>query len=167
MVYYIKTLFLVLMLMGVTASAHAQAVPAYNAETLMKRVANGGDTLFVINFWATWCGPCIRELPEFQKLADRYEGKAVKILLVSLDFKNDYPEKIEKFIAKKKLAHEVLWLNETNANEFIPKIENEWQGSIPATLLLSPSKNYRRFYEGMVKSEQLSVLIDKQITSRY
>ena len=167
MVYYIKALFLVLMLMGVTASAQAQAVPAYKAETLMKRVANGGDTLFVINFWATWCGPCIRELPEFQKLAERYEGKPVKILLVSLDFKNDYPEKIEKFITRKKLQHEVLWLNETNANEFIPKIENEWQGSIPATLLLSPSKNYRRFYEGMVKSEQLSVLIDKQITSRY
>lgn len=167
MMQYIKTLFLAIIITGAAVNGYSQDIAAYKADDLLRRVEKGGDTMFVINFWATWCGPCIKELPEFDKLAERYKGKPVKILLVSLDFKNDYPAKIQKFIAKRKLEHEVVWLNETNANEFIPKIENEWQGSIPATLLLYPSKEYRRFYEGMVKSEQLSTLIDKQISALY
>lgn len=167
MTHYLKSLFVTLLLSGLGFAASAQNIPSYKADVLMKRVSADNDTLYVINFWATWCGPCIKELPEFDKLAEKYKGMPVKILLVSLDFKNDYPAKIQKFINKRKLAHEVVWLNETNANEFIPKIENEWQGSIPATLLLYPKREYRKFFEGMVKSSQLSILIDKQLAARY
>ena len=162
---YITALALAIIL--VVTTSKAQEVPAYRAEGLMTRLAAGKDTVFVVNFWATWCGPCIKELPEFDKLADKYKEHPVKILLVSLDFKNDYPGKIQKFINKRKLQHEVLWLNETNANDFIPRITNEWQGSIPATLLYRKKNSWEKFYEGIVKSEQLSVLIDKQLTARY
>lgn len=167
MTKYIKIIFFAIILTGMAATGYSQQITSYKAEDLMKRVEQGGDTLFIINFWATWCGPCIKELPEFDDLANHYKGKPVKILLVSLDFKNDYPAKIQKFVTKKKLQHEIAWLNETNANEFIPKIENEWQGSIPATLLIMPSKGYRRFYEGMIKSEQVTTLIDKQLSALY
>lgn len=168
MTKYIKYSVAIICLLLAGVATQAQDIAAYKAEDLMSRVKKGGDdTLYVVNFWATWCGPCIKELPQFDKLADKYKGMPVKVLLVSLDFKNDYPQKIQKFINKKKLAHEVAWLNETNANEFIPKIENEWQGSIPATLIIYPKNDYRKFFEGMVKSEQLTVLIDKQLARRY
>lgn len=149
------------------AQAQAQDIAAYKAEDLMKRIKTNKDTLYIVNFWATWCGPCIKELPEFDEFAERYKGKPVKVLLVSMDFEDDYPEKIQKFIKKKDLMHEVAWLNETNANKFIPKIANEWQGSIPATLIIYKKNSYRNFYEGMIKAEQITPLIDKQITSRY
>lgn len=150
-----------------TSQVQAQQIPAYKAGQLMKRLASGEDTLYITAFWASWCGPCLKELPEFDKLADKYKGYPVKVLLVSMDFKNDYPSKLQKFINKRKLAHEVVWLNESNANEFIPKITNEWQGSIPATLLYYKKHGWTRFYEGMIKSEQISVLIDKQLAARY
>lgn len=162
---YIKAFAIIIALAA--SQAKAQQIPAYKAEQLMKRLASNEDTLYITAFWASWCGPCVKELPEFDKLADKYKGHPVKVLLVSMDFKNDYPAKLQMFINKRKLAHEVVWLNESNANDFIPKITNEWQGSIPATLLYYKKHRWTKFYEGMVKSEQLSLLIDKQLSARY
>lgn len=149
------------------SQARAQQIPAYKAEQLMKRLASNEDTLYITVLWATWCGPCVKELPEFDKLADKYKGHPVKVLLVSMDFKKDYQSKLPKFINKRKLAHEVVWLNESNANEYMPKISDEWQGTIPATLLYYKKNNWIKFHEGMIKSEQLSVLIDKQLSALY
>lgn len=167
MANYFKSLFVVVFLLLSVNTSFAQDVAVYDADKLMQRLAAGTDTVFVVGFWATWCGPCVKEIPEFAVLADKYKGRPVKILLVSMDFKEDYQRKLQKFINKKNIEHEVVWLNESNANEFIPKINNEWQGSIPATLLFYKKKNYQKFIEGAIKSSQLSVLIDKQLVSRY
>lgn len=140
----------------------AQQISIYKADDLVKRISNT-DTFYVVNFWATWCGPCVKELPEFDKLKFHLSGKPVKILLVSLDFKEAYPKKIANVIRKKDLQHEVVWFNETNANEFIPKISNEWQGSIPATLLFYKKMEYRNFFEGSITAEQLQLMIEKQL----
>lgn len=142
--------------------AKAQSVKAYKAKDLMQRVSNP-DTFYVVNFWATWCGPCVKELPQFTKLSEQLTGKPVKILLVSLDFKEAYPKKLVSFIEKKKLQHEVVWLNETNANEFIPKIDDRWQGSIPATMLYYKKMEYTNFFEGTITAPQLQLLIEKQL----
>lgn len=142
--------------------AKAQPIQAYKATELMQRVANP-DTFYVVNFWATWCGPCIKELPQFTKLSEQLTDKPVKILLVSLDFKEAYPKKLAAFVAKKKLQHEVVWLNETNANEFIPKIDDRWQGSIPATMLYYKKMEYTNLFEGTITAPQLQLLIEKQL----
>lgn len=161
--FLVKNLVLTLFISLLTITSFAQNMQAYSANQLMERVNSNSDTLYVVNFWATWCGPCVKELPEFNKLEKRYEGKPVKILLVSLDFKESYPKKIEKFLHKKKMTEEVVWFNETNANDFIPKIESSWQGSIPATLILFSKTHYRNFFEGTITAEQLVLLIDKQL----
>lgn len=165
MVKYIASFAVMLTLAA--GQINAQEVQPVKADKLMKRLEANEDTLYIVNFWATWCGPCIKELPEFDKLAGKYKGHPVKILLVSLDFKNDYPAKVQKFVNKRKLVHEVLWLDESKPNEFIPQITNEWQGSIPATMLFFKKNSWKKFYEGMIKSEQVSVLIDKQLAARY
>lgn len=159
-----KILLITCFLTGISLSAFAQSVPVYKASALMERVAAGKDTLYVLNFWATWCVPCVKELPEFDKLHSRYQGKPVSIIMVSLDFPDALPKKLPGFIHKKKLRPEVIWLDETNANEFIPKIEPEWQGSIPATLMIHPGRDYRKFFEGTVTAAQLQLLIDKQLS---
>lgn len=143
-------------------SVNAQSIPSYKAEDVLKRISNP-DTFYVVNFWATWCGPCVKELPEFDKLKTALEGHPVKILLVSTDFREDYPKKIVNFIRRKKLSHEVIWLNESKPNEFIPKLASEWGGAIPATLLIYGKNNYRNFFEGSITAQQLRLLIEKQM----
>lgn len=81
-----------------------------------------------------------------------------------MDFKEAYPAKVTAFAKKKKLAHEVIWLNETNANDFIPKIDSRWQGSIPATMLRYKKNEYANFFEGSLKAEMLRPLIEKQLS---
>lgn len=155
-----RILFLCSLFLVAQASFAQPAI--YNADRLMQRVSNP-DTLYVVNFWATWCGPCVAELPEFNKLQAMYAGKPVKIILASLDFKEAYPRKLEAFANRKKLQQEIVWFNETDANKFIPKIDNRWQGSIPATLLIAGKNEYKNFFEGSITAKQLSTLIDKQL----
>lgn len=103
------------------------------------------DTTYVINFWATWCKPCVEEMPYFLELHNTYRGEKVKLILVSLDFKNQIEKKLIPFIEKHQLQPEVVVLTDPDANKWIPKIAGEWSGSIPATLVYN--KNKRSFHE--------------------
>lgn len=156
-----KYIAFIILLIG-SLHTNAQQIQAYKAHELMQRISKT-DTFYIVNFWATWCGPCVKELPQFTNLAAQFAGRPVKIILMSLDFKDAYPKKVAAFVQKKKLQHEVVWLNETNANEFIPKIDNRWQGSIPATLLYYKKTEYTNFFEGTITAQQLQLLIEKQL----
>ncbi len=133
-------------------------IPAYSAEDIIHRTSSK-DTCYIINFWATWCVPCVAELPEFNKLQDKYAGMPVKVLLVSLDFKGDNTFKLARFLEMKKVKPEVVWLSHTDPNVFIPKIDNTWEGSIPATVIVSPGKHFKKFIEGSITEKQVSKIV--------
>jgi thiol-disulfide isomerase/thioredoxin len=143
-------------------TGHSQ-IAAYSADDIMHR-ASSKDTLYIINFWATWCAPCVGELPEFNALQDKYAGMPVKVLLVSLDFKGDNTYKLVSFLQRKKITPEVVWLSDTDPNIFIPKIDNSWEGSIPATLMLCQGKQFRKFLEGTITKEQIAKIADEVLT---
>jgi thiol-disulfide isomerase/thioredoxin len=153
-----KKLLIICSLIVGTGVASAQSIPAYSIDEVIAKTSSK-DTLYIINFWATWCAPCVHELPEFNKLYKRYEGKPVKILMVSLDFKEDYPHKLAGFIERKNLLPQVAWLTDTNPNVFIPKIDNSWQGSIPATVIVHPGKHFKKFIEGTVTEKQVGKIV--------
>ena len=111
-------------------------------EPLLKKQ---NDTTYIINFWATWCAPCVKELPVFEKLNTNYSNKKVKILLVCLDFPNHVNSKLIPFLERKKLKCEVVLLNDINEDYWIKAIDENWSGAIPATIIYS--KNKRNFYE--------------------
>lgn len=111
------------------------------------------DTIYVINFWATWCGPCVKELPYFEKLNSEYKKDNVKVILVSLDFPHLYEKRLIPFMAKHDLQSQVIALNDSNENEWISKIDASWSGSIPATIIYSKSK--RKFFEKSFTYEEL------------
>ncbi len=155
-----KRLVLFLAILVAATGVFAQHIPAYSADDIIHRTSSK-DTLYIINFWATWCAPCVQELPEFNKLQKKYEGRPVKILLVSLDFKTDYPNKLAVFLQRKNITPEVVWLSDTNPNDFIPKIENSWEGSIPATVIVHPGKDFKKFIEGQVTEREITAIADK------
>lgn len=103
------------------------------------------DTLYVVNFWATWCVPCVKELPHFEKMNKKYKNEKFKMILVSLDFPKMIESRVIPFIKNKNLQAEVVVLNDPDANSWIEKVAKEWTGAIPATVIYKNDK--RKFYE--------------------
>jgi thiol-disulfide isomerase/thioredoxin len=81
----------------------SQSVKVVKYEQLEKYWQNSTDTLYVVNFWATWCKPCLEELPDFLKLNDELQGKAFRMILVSLDFPTDIDQRVKPFIQRKNI----------------------------------------------------------------
>jgi thiol-disulfide isomerase/thioredoxin len=128
-------------------ASYAQHVSIIKVTDLEKRIKNNSDTTYIVNFWATWCSPCVKELPDFDSIAVDYKNKLVKVILVSMDFKEDVQSKLIPFISSKKIKSEVVVLDETNGNYFIPKISQQWSGSLPATLIVNNKKQENIFFE--------------------
>ncbi|MBE9490544.1 MAG: redoxin family protein [Bacteroidetes bacterium] len=99
----------------------------------------------VVNFWATWCAPCVKEMPYFEKLNANYKDKNVEVLLVSLDFPFQYDKKLKPYIKEHKLQSKVVALDDPDMNSWMSKVDEEWSGGIPITIIYN--KNKRQFYE--------------------
>lgn len=122
------------------------------------------DTTYVINFWATWCGPCVKELPYFEELNALYLDRAFKQILVSLDDPRKLESKVIPFLNKNKIESEVVLLADGKANNWIDKVDPKWSGAIPITLILRGDE--KLFYEQEFHSvfeieEELLLLYDK------
>ena len=118
----------------------AQEVVVYEKfDEFEKAVIKEDENVYVINFWATWCAPCIKELPYFEKL--HTDNKKVKVILVSLDSQKDLEKKLIPFIERKKITAEVLLLSDKDYNTWLSKIDKDWSGAIPATLIIQGKKH--------------------------
>ena len=135
-----KVILNLFVLLFVAFSVQAQEkVTVYDTyDDFAKNVLIEDENVYVINFWATWCAPCIKELPYFEKL--NAENKNVKVILVSLDSKKDLDKKLIPFIEKRKLKSKVLLLADKDYNSWLSKVDADWSGAIPATLLLNGKK---------------------------
>lgn len=120
-------------------------IESFNYDGLKILLNKKDNKTYVINFWATWCKPCVEELPSFEKLHKTYKNKNVEVILVSLDFPNHIESKLIPFIKEHNLKPKVVLMADPDQNTWIPKVSTEWSGAIPATVIYN--KNYREFYE--------------------
>ncbi|MBL7746856.1 MAG: redoxin domain-containing protein [Chitinophagaceae bacterium] len=123
--------------------------------TDLEKIIAESKTPLIINMWATWCKPCIEEIPYFQEEALAHSKDSLQLLLVSLDFKEAFPNNIKTFAGKRNITASILWLDETDADYFCPKIDPKWSGAIPATLFINNKKGYRKFAEDQLSHEEL------------
>lgn len=156
-----KNIFFVIFAFLFSNTILAQKVAVFdNYTALEKAVLNDNKTTYVVNFWATWCAPCVKELPHFEQLNS--ENKKVKVVLVSLDFKDQYESKLLPFLKKKSIASEVVLLTDKDYNAWLPQVDKEWSGSIPATLIIKNGKKV--FAEKMFSSyEELNEYVNNSI----
>lgn len=152
-----KFSFLLLLSLGYL-SCFGQQAQIIKLPALQEIIQSDSDQVKVINFWATWCAPCIKELPLFQQLHE--DRQDVKVTLVSMDLDLDpNPEKVYKFIARKNISAEVVILDEQNPNDWIDKIEKDWSGALPATIVINTKTGKKKFVERELHEGELEKLI--------
>lgn len=131
------------------------AVTLVRYDELEARLGRKSDTTYLVNFWATWCGPCIQELPYFDRLQETYGSEKLKVLLVSLDFKSQLEKGVIPFVKKHAVQSEVLLLNEPDQASVINRVSSDWSGALPATLVVNGATGKRAFHEGTFTYDEL------------
>lgn len=142
-------------------SASAQMTPPryYPAfKYIQPYLQRHSDTTYVLNFWATWCAPCVAELPHFKKVQEAYRQQKVKFYFISLDMREQIPTAVLPLLEQLQLQAEVLVLDDPKFNDWINQVDSTWQGSLPATLIYNTKK--RLFLEKSIDEATLKQLIN-------
>ena len=134
-----------------------ESVEIIKFDRLESLINDQGEKVKIINFWATWCGPCVKELPHFEAAREEFSDK-VSVNLISLDFA-DQLSKVNRFVQKKALKSDIYLLDEIDYNTWIDKVDRSWTGAIPATLIINEKTGERKFVESELEEEELYSLI--------
>lgn len=148
-------IFCILLIIAINSKAQSIQVVKFNE--LKQRIFNQTDTTYVVNFFASWCAPCIKEIPAFLQLMNSTQNTKTKVLFVSVDFKTDAEKNLEHIINKLHLPP-IYLLDEPNGNVWINEIDNNWSGGIPATLIIKKNKK-RKFIVNSLTYHKLIKLI--------
>lgn len=158
----IKTLIISLILLsGITSVLSGQQLKFIKSQDLEQIIRNPEDKLFVINFWASWCPPCVREMPIFQEVAFSYNATEVKFIMVSLDFPDKMDTQLIPFLKNYDINLEVDLMMDTDYLSWADIVDTAFQGNIPATLIFNNAKKIRQFHSGEISETELKSLIDK------
>lgn len=134
-------------------------IPVYNEDALEYYLNKKDGKTHIVNFWATWCAPCVKELPYFEQVNEEFKDDNVEVTLVSLDFEQQLEDKLLPYV-KRNLKSDVIVVLPENEQEMIRKVSKNWQtGAIPATLIYNDVKRY--FIEGETTYEELTTHIEK------
>lgn len=138
----------ILMLSLFTFGTTPTTIEDWKLDDLQTYIHNDKDVTYIVNFWATWCAPCVKEMPYFEALEKKYaDDESVEVVLVSLDFAGSKESRLAPFVKKQKIKSKVVHFLEKKPNYWIPKISDKWSGSIPATLVVNDKQGVYDFYE--------------------
>ncbi len=137
----------------------AQEIKLVKIDQVLAEMNKNDDTTRVLNLWATWCAPCVHELPFFEEVyQETHQNQKIKIILLAVE---DYENKVKKLVQNKNIRATVWLLDEKYANEWISKIEEDWGGEIPVTKIQNNANAETIFHSGELKKEELQMLIQK------
>lgn len=142
-----------------TLSGKAQTVPVVNLQQLQSMYIQDNDTTYILNFWATWCVPCVEELPYIEKLNEEYKDKKLKIILASMDGENHLEDRLIPYLQKNQLKSKVVLFSEPKPNNWIPIFDPDWSGAIPATIVRNGKLGKQEFFEKKFEEGELEEVL--------
>ncbi len=143
-----------MVLAGLFSPGFSQTIREIDREDISTMVRYSNDTTYVINFWATWCSPCVKEIAYFEDLHRAYAGEALQVILVSLDFPNQKDQRVLPFIEEKGISAPVVLITDLDYNGWIDLVDPSWSGALPATLIYKKDK--RVFLEKELTKSELN-----------
>lgn len=148
---------------GLMTTACAQNVQKMRITELQEYIAHSDHPL-IVSFWATFCAPCNKEIPYFQSTVAANAKAGVELILVSLDLPDYFPGKIATFVKEHDYQKSrIVWLAETDADYFCPKVDARWTGGIPSSLFINNRTHYRRFFDRQLTEPQVALEIKKML----
>lgn len=158
---YILILLAVLLFSG--QGMKGQKISYIRIPDLEKILKAPENRLYVVNFWASWCAPCVKELPAFEKVAKEYNIDKVKFIMVSLDFPSQIEKQLVPFLKKNMITLDVRIMTDIDYNAWIEKVDPSWQGNIPATLFFNNPRKTRYFHPGEIDEPGLKKIINSHL----
>ncbi len=151
----LRTLFLMSFgLISACASAPDVYVPQpVSHEQLSEEIQSRAGKVIVVNYWATWCAPCIKEFPEFIKIGKEFADQGVDVMFVSADFEADLPL-VSDFLKTQGVPWKSYWKTGKD-HAFINAMHEAWSGALPATMIYGPNGTIEVFWEGLTTYEEL------------
>lgn len=147
----IKPFIFCLSLIVASCTSTAQDIKVIKFPELENRIAQESAEVLVVNFWATFCKPCLEEIPYFEEI-DEMEN--VKVLLVSMDFASQ-KALVTSYQKSNAIGSEVILLDEPDYDSWIPKVDSTWSGALPATLIINTKTGEKQFKEGIYEKDTL------------
>ena len=136
-----------------------------SAEAIVKNQNSG--KLRLINVWATWCGPCVQELPEFIKIDRMYRERDFEFITISLD-QPDKKAKVLERLKKLEAANNNYIFTGSDKYALIEKIDPKWQGALPYTLLVEPGGKIVYGKQGAINPQELKkIIVENRLIGRY
>jgi peroxiredoxin len=130
-------------------------------------VRNHSDKLRLINIWATWCGPCVTEFPDFVTINRMYRGRDFEFVSISAD-EPGKREKALQFLQKQEAAGSNYIFSADNKYKLIEAVDPNWQGALPYTLLVEPGGKIVYAKEGAIDpAEMKKIIVDNHLIGRY
>lgn len=157
-------LLILFLFIGQTISSQAsemKKIRVLNFDQFESSLHFKNDTVYLINFWATWCAPCVAELPAIKAVEKKYADKKFKVLLVSLDMPGQLNTRLIPFVLSRNITSEVILLDDPNQNRWIDKVDKGWSGEIPFTVIYG--KDFRNSYSQSFGFNTLDSIVNLKI----
>lgn len=154
------------LLIAVSAGVIAETkIPRTNYRDLQNRIQKLRGKVVVVNFWATWCAPCMEELPDLARFYRNYRSKGVAFIGVSVDDPETADSDIPPVIRKHKVRYPIVVLDGA-PNTFIEKFDKSWRGEIPRFYLYSKSGKRLKAWSGKTSYEKLEALVKEALKAK-
>jgi thiol-disulfide isomerase/thioredoxin len=128
---------------------------ANGIRTLMK---NDSGKLRLINIWATWCGPCVIEIPELVNINRMYRGRPFEMITISADSLNKKDD-VLKFLKDKQVSCKNYQFSGEDKTELGDAVDKNWEGGIPYTVIVKPNGEILYRHTGPIEPLEVKKVI--------